>query len=106
MITVLLPHGSTPKGFGLGHDDRKMYVLSKCCGQPVNFDTTRDEVNYKCMACSKVFPGKMINGPRNWLPEVYLQNFKAGEPGDEKKIKGWLYDWTGQADIEITVEGI
>lgn len=47
-MKVLVPHGTTPTGFGVGMDDQSVFLLTACCG--VKF--SEHSVDLLCSACS------------------------------------------------------
>lgn len=116
-MRVLIPHGTTKTGFGVGQiddprelenpDDAVVVLLSRCCGSRLG--NWSSDLNWKCLNCKKDFNGDPVSNDWNLtftgeIPKTWQTWDIEDQEALSRMVIEWLQGITGEDDLEMMIE--
>lgn len=103
-MKVLVPHGTTPTGFGLGQTDDELLLTSYCCGASLKeMDKDWIEECATCGVCGArvAYPNSVANYGVFW--NDLESDLKRWDESRDYLMREWLSGWFGfeKEDMEV-----
>lgn len=103
-MKVLVPHGTTPTGFGLGLADDELLLTSYCCGASLKgMEKDWPEKYATCDVCEArvAYPDSVLNYGVFW--NNFELDIKTWDESRDYLMREWLSGWFGfeKEDMEV-----
>lgn len=95
-MLILVPHGVHPTGFGVGADDRFLFLLTPCCG--AEMFAARPIL---CSRCPRDFSEHPLTDEWNltFHPELTLEDYNY-----ESVVVPWMADCLGVSSENLEIK--
>lgn len=100
-MKVLVPGGETPHGFGIGQDDDRLWMLSKCCSEKVDYKVMEKASNIERIKGVSHGPGVVACSKC----EVRYRGYSDTSCSvGWDSVSRWIQNWTNLENVTVTVE--